>query len=85
MCNCIERFHEELEAKGTTLVTTLLSQPPRVVLATYYSGPKKRGAKAAIVLASYCPFCGEKYPKYEDIFTSKPVCDDGKTTLVRTL
>lgn len=68
MCDCIETTDGFLAEHGTSLVTNLLSKPLRVVVATYYSGPKKRGARASTMLASYCPFCGERYPEFKSIF-----------------
>lgn len=62
MCDCFQKIEADTIAKaGTGLMCNLLDREPRCLVSTYYAGPKKRGAKAAILYANHCPFCGEKY------------------------
>lgn len=63
MCDCISRIDAKLatDAPNTMLVLNLLG-PTRAVVATCKRQEKKR-EKAAYVMASYCPFCGEQYPE----------------------
>lgn len=59
-CNCIERVDRKLTEYGVACETNLLG-PARAVISTYkLSGARK---KAPVLEASYCPFCGEKYPE----------------------
>jgi hypothetical protein len=62
MCGCISDVDNRLREHNTSLVTTLFSQPDRVAVETDKIDSKKRG-KAMRVIASYCPFCGEKYAR----------------------
>ena len=63
MCECVKDMNEKLkgfpQGKNTMLVTNLLGRP-RAVIATCKRDDKVRG-KPAILMANFCPFCGEKY------------------------
>lgn len=63
MCDCISEMNTKMKAhpegENTILVTTLFGTP-KATVATCKRRDKVR-KKASIVLASYCPFCGEKY------------------------
>jgi hypothetical protein len=68
-CNCFDDVCKKLnEHNGTMLLSNMLDKQPRAIVSTFYAGPKKRGARASIMLANYCPFCGEKYPESGTIF-----------------
>ncbi len=67
MCDCIEQAAQELEGTNTVLdipfrinLKTGQQLPPRLQIATCKRDSKRR-EKAAFILATYCPFCGEKY------------------------
>lgn len=60
MCDCIKTTNAMLREHNCHLVSTMFSKPEVVVVETVKIDSKKRG-KPPLVLASYCPFCGEKY------------------------
>ena len=64
MCNCIEMTNKSLEEYNTKLDVTISLFPEAAVLGILVSTTKldarKRGVAKNIV-ATYCPFCGEKY------------------------
>lgn len=67
-CNCLSEMDGALKAGGynAAIVCTLMSAPSRAVIETYK--PKTgRGAgkKPPVVIATFCPFCGVKYPEIE--------------------
>lgn len=64
MCTCIDEFNEKAAEHNTELTVTLFSRRP--LLETQKVDTKKRG-KPVGAIASYCPFCGEKYGKYDGL------------------
>lgn len=62
MCNCIEKFNEHLKEFNTEVHLPFWSRSG--ILAPFVETRKidsgKRG-KPRSVIATYCPFCGEKY------------------------
>lgn len=63
MCDCIKTTNEALEEKhNSILVTNMFGKPERCTIGTAVLRPK-RGARPVIMLATFCPFCGEKYAK----------------------
>ena len=54
---CIRETNKKLEGHNTVLVTNLLNLN-HIFIDTQRVGG--RGTKAKTVVASYCPFCGEK-------------------------
>ena len=61
MCTCVSDFNAKLAEHNAALVTTMFGKPERVCIETYKVDPKKRGSRPPKALASFCPFCGEKY------------------------
>lgn len=61
-CACISDVNNKLAEHNAGLVTTLFAAPKRVVIGTNKVDSKKRG-KPPYMLATFCPFCGEKYVK----------------------
>lgn len=59
-CNCIDKMDELLKPHGVALLTTILQAPYRVCIETYRP-EARRGKKPPRVLATFCPFCGERY------------------------
>jgi len=49
-----------LKEHNVRLVSTMFSKPEVVVVETAKIDTKKRG-RPPVMLASFCPFCGEKY------------------------
>lgn len=70
MCNCIEEVSEKLKPHGCGLDVPLIiprdakapMPPAKVAVRTYRLDFNKRKTPA-LVVASFCPFCGEKYPE----------------------
>lgn len=60
MCGCIEDVNKLLAEHNTTLVLPILGKR-RPFIETDKIESKKRG-KPPLMQASFCPFCGEKYP-----------------------
>lgn len=60
MCDCISETNKLLAEHNTTLVTTMFRKPDAVVIATDKRDSKQRG-RPALMVASFCPFCGERY------------------------
>jgi len=58
---CIGAANEALQAKNTRLsmAMEIPSGQMRLIIATEVL-TKKRGAKPVKIMATYCPFCGEK-------------------------
>lgn len=63
MCKCIAKVNEQLIEHNTVLETTLFSQ--WCLLRTGKIDTAKRG-KPAAVAATFCPFCGNPYPKKKE-------------------
>jgi hypothetical protein len=66
MCECRARIDASLEAKNARLAAgfvhkgaTLELSPPLIELEKI----NPRGKKPPILMASYCPFCGEHFEK----------------------
>lgn len=59
-CDCISETNKLLAEHNTVLVTTMFRKPDAVVVATDKLASKQRG-KPALMIASFCPFCGEPY------------------------
>lgn len=65
-CECAARVNDHLKAYNTELMADLFG-PYRAFIETTKADPKKRG-KPYSMIASYCPFCGSKYPERKSIF-----------------
>lgn len=63
MCGCIDLVDAKLKERNTALdvAISLAGAPLRVYVGTHVA-EKRRGAKAALLIAAFCPFCGERYP-----------------------
>ena len=66
MCGCISDVDNKLREYNSALVTTLFANPERVVIQTGKVNEKRRGKPMAVV-ATYCPFCGERYAQSEQV------------------
>lgn len=64
MCDCITEVDHKLAEKNTQIAKALVfgSSEVRLMIATEVR-EKKRGARAATLFATYCPFCGNAYSK----------------------
>ena len=61
MCDCITTVNADLKQHNTMLVFTLLGNPSRTVIDTMQIETGRGKKRALPVVASYCPFCGERY------------------------
>lgn len=71
MCNCIKDTNKVLEERGLNTRLDIpimfnrgngnLGSSPQVLIKTKKADTTKR-EKPIKLFASYCPFCGEKYP-----------------------
>lgn len=67
-CSCIDVLDARPEmVESNTQVLTNWIGPQRSFVSTIKRDEKKRG-KPKMVIASYCPFCGVKYPEYVSLF-----------------
>ncbi len=61
-CDCIAETNRLLAAEGhDAAVLTNLFGPPRAVVELYKPDSNRRG-KPPVLQASFCPFCGVRYP-----------------------
>lgn len=75
-CNCIAEINAMLVEHNTTLVTTMFRDPDTCVVSTDRIKTLRNGKKAALVIASFCPFCGVKYQPKAAIAQAQPVTHD---------
>ena len=68
MCNCVNELNKQLEERKTEIVQRihfdqktgdLKLSPP--VIATKWVDKKPREKSLPVLIATFCPFCGEKY------------------------
>jgi len=69
MCDCISTMNGELKAYNMAITTNLIG-PQGALVETYVLKPK-RGFRAPKLFATFCPFCGEKYPKDGSIYAQE--------------
>ena len=67
MCTCIEDSNKFLSDRNTRITIPLFGTQ-RPFVQTEKLDDFKRG-KPTMIFASYCPFCGEKYPPAKDEVT----------------
>ena len=67
MCDCIDKIDEHLAQFNTKVELPMWTASGKRTpfVQTIKKDQKKRG-KPRMIFASYCPFCGEKYPDVED-------------------
>jgi hypothetical protein len=59
-CDCVAKVNEMLAGNNTKIVLPMIG-PQRTFVETCKVDEKKRG-KPSLMFASFCPFCGSKYP-----------------------
>lgn len=64
-CDCISEMNKMLAEHNTVLVTTMFRKPDVTVVATDRIQSQRGSKKAALVVASFCPFCGDEHTKSE--------------------
>lgn len=63
MCDCIKKANTDLAERGiNTRIETPIIGSQKAMIRTVKADGKKR-EKPAILFASHCPICGEKYPE----------------------
>lgn len=72
MCNCMQSVNESLKERNSKLsisfcLSSGLSKMDALpIIATEKLQSKVRGS-ATIVIPTFCPFCGTKYPRADDV------------------
>lgn len=66
MCDCIDKANRQMRATGHTLAVANRQRPggrrvTRVVLLRAVSLDPLRRGRPPTVIATHCPFCGDKY------------------------
>lgn len=62
-CDCIRRVDTQLKEGGhNTMLNTTLFGKPKCLVATVQIESGRGKKKAALMLATHCPFCGTEYP-----------------------
>jgi hypothetical protein len=72
-CTCIDLANKELELHNTelALAISMTGECAKAIIETHRILKLRDGKRPLRVVATYCPFCGKKYPK------SKKVNDRG--------
>lgn len=66
-CDCFDKVNGLLKPHGAVLNFNLFDKTPRAFVVVIASTEKrKRGRKIPLMQATFCPFCGTKYPKETD-------------------
>lgn len=66
MCDCIQTMNARLRDEHNGVLITTLFGNPRAVIGTEKLDSKRRG-KPPVAIASFCPFCGDRYPEFEKL------------------
>jgi len=60
MCKCFTNINKRLAEYNGTLEFNMLAKTPRAMLVITKI---KKGKKPPLMEATFCPFCGKKYPR----------------------
>lgn len=63
MCKCFQEVNEKLRERNGQLNFNLLAPPDKQVVTIDVIKIKPRGQRPGILIAAFCPFCGEAYPE----------------------
>lgn len=79
MCDCIKDIDEKLNSAGQCLDATMFGIRKATIMLIRKDKWKheNRRSKPTRAVASFCPFCGQKYPSSED----GPVCEAVSVTV----
>lgn len=63
-CKCFDQINEHLKPYHGELLCNLFG-PPRAIVSTFQNrvNGRKPKMRMPLVFATFCPFCGTKYPK----------------------
>lgn len=72
MCDCMTRVNESLKARNTKLSVSFclsrdLSEADTMLMIQTEKLDKQSRVKPATVIPTFCPFCGKKYPRVDDV------------------
>jgi hypothetical protein len=67
MCTCIQKIDAKLAEHNGMLETNWLSDPSRAMICVVKKSASGTPKKPPRLEATYCPFCGERYPNTRDI------------------
>ena len=63
MCDCVAKVHAAMpEDMSNTRIVATLSGRCALYTEKVDSFRRGKGSKARVMIATYCPFCGKKYP-----------------------
>jgi hypothetical protein len=67
MCDCIDQMNAELAKKNTQLNVVFSMTTGKTLGVAVDVGPieKKRNYRRPLIIATFCPFCGERYAPAE--------------------
>jgi hypothetical protein len=68
MCNCADAADEKLKERNTRLIRAFVFSPrhadnPNLMIETEQIETGRGKEKKMGMFATFCPFCGEKYPE----------------------
>lgn len=71
MCGCLKRLNEALKDRNTKLSVSFclsrdLSEADTTLMIQTEKIDRHSRVKAISVIPTFCPFCGEKYPRKDD-------------------
>ena len=72
MCDCLSDLNAKLKPEGQCVDATMfgIGKATTMLIRTDKWVHENRRKKSSRVIASFCPFCGEKYPDSADISTT---------------
>ncbi len=68
MCDCLDKLAPAMQEKGLWIDSTLQSRQAAISVSWYPGYQRRRGERLPVMLAEFCPFCGQRYdiPEYGD-------------------
>lgn len=66
MCECATRLDEKLKPLNYALCRNLLEGDAAPALVEIAKIDRKKRTPSTSLVATYCPFCGEKYPERQE-------------------
>lgn len=63
MCDCAKRLNGHLKERNYMLCRNMLEGDAAAAIVEIVKIDRKKRTPSMSLVASYCPFCGKKYPK----------------------